>query len=153
AAGCIVVDVHYRRAPEHKYPAALVDCEAALDWTATNAAALGGDGARICVTGDSAGGNLAAALCQRATAPLALQVLVYPVMTARADAVFASRAALGDGRYFLREFDIKNAEREYLNEPGDGDERGASPLTAPGEVLCKLPPTLIITAEFDPLRD
>jgi acetyl esterase len=153
AGDCIVVDVHYRRAPEHKYPAALDDCEAALRWLVGNAAELGGDPARIGVTGDSAGGNLAAALCQRATAAVALQVLIYPVMSARADAHFASRSELGDGSYFLREFDIKNAESEYLADPRDGDELGASPLSAPDALLARLPPTLIITAEFDPLRD
>src|SRR5262249_28293385 len=60
AGGCIVVDVHYRRAPENKYPAALDDCEAALAWVTANAETLGGDPALIGVTGDSAGGNLAA---------------------------------------------------------------------------------------------
>lgn len=153
AGDCIVVDVHYRRAPEHKYPAALNDCEAALDWAERHAAELGADPARIAVTGDSAGGNLAAALCQRTSVPLALQVLVYPVMSARADAHFPSRAALGDGRYFLREYDIKNAEREYLRHPRDGDEFGASPLSAPDSLLARVPRTLVITAEFDPLRD
>jgi acetyl esterase len=153
AGGCIVVDVHYRRAPEHKYPAALEDCEAGLAWAVENAAALGADPTRIMVTGDSAGGNLAAALCQRTTVPLALQVLVYPVMTALAGAQFASRAELGDGRYFLREHDIKHAEHEYLRVPRDGEELGASPLNAPDTLLATLPPSLIITAEFDPLRD
>lgn len=153
AGGCVVVDVRYRRAPEHKYPAALEDCEAALKWAAQNAVALRADPARIAVTGDSAGGNLAAALCQRTAIPLALQVLVYPVTTARADAQFQSRSDLGDGRYFLREYDIKNAEREYLRDPGEGAELGVSPLSAPDAMIARLPPTLIITAEFDPLRD
>jgi acetyl esterase len=153
AGDCIVVDVHYRRAPEHKHPAALEDCETALVWAARNAAGLGADPARIVVTGDSAGGNLAAALCQRAKIPLALQILVYPVMTARADAVFASRTEYGDGRYFLRELDIRNAEREYLADTRDGDALSASPLSAPDSTLARLPPTLIMTAEFDPLRD
>ena len=75
AAGAVVVDVHYRRAPEHRYPAALEDAEAALAWAAANAGALGADPRRLVVAGDSAGGNLAAALCQRSPVPLALQVL------------------------------------------------------------------------------
>lgn len=153
AGGCIVVDVHYRRAPEHKYPAALEDCEAALEWAARNAASLGADPSLIIVTGDSAGGNLAAALCQRTQIPLALQILVYPVMSARADAQFASRSEFGDGQFFLRESDIKNAESEYLSSSRDGEESGASPLLASDDVLKRLPQTLIVTAELDPLRD
>jgi acetyl esterase len=152
AGGCIVVDVHYRRAPENKYPAALEDCEAALRWAIENAEAFGADPHLIAVTGDSAGGNLAAALCQRSSAPI-LQILVYPVMSASPHASFASRMELGDGRYFLRHLDIKNAELEYLHAPRDGEETGASPLLASDEVLARLPPTLIITAELDPLRD
>lgn len=153
AGRCVVVDVHYRRAPEAKYPAALEDCEAALNWAAANAADLGADPRRIVVTGDSAGGNLAAALCQRATAPVALQVLVYPVISAQARADFASRAELGDGRFFLREADIRRAETEYLSDPREGEEPGASPILARREVLARLPPTLIVTAGLDPLRD
>ncbi|MFN3583323.1 alpha/beta hydrolase [Phenylobacterium sp.] len=153
AGGCVVVDVHYRRAPEHRYPAALEDCEAALAWAAREAGVLGADPARIAVTGDSAGGNLAAALCQRAGVPLALQVLVYPVISASAHTDFPSRAALGDGRFFLREADIRNAEAEYLPGPAAGEEPGASPILAAEDVLARLPPTLIVTAGLDPLRD
>src|SRR5215813_7068687 len=143
AGGCVVVDVHYRRAPEHKYPTALEDCEAALRWAVENARALGADQNSIVVTGDSAGGNLAAALCQRSNA-VALQILVYPVMSASQHASFASRTDLGDGRYFLRHLDIKNAESEYLASPQDGEQTGASPLLASDAVIAKLPPTLII---------
>lgn len=153
ASGAVVVDVHYRRAPEHRYPAALDDCEAALNWAVEHAAELGADRDRVVVTGDSAGGNLAAALCLRTRQPVALQVLVYPVLTAQAEADLPSRRALGDGRFFLREFDIKRAEAEYLNEPSDGEELGASPLLAEPATLRRLPPTLIIAAALDPLRD
>ncbi|NEX94788.1 alpha/beta hydrolase [Caulobacter sp. 17J65-9] len=153
AAGAVVVDVHYRRAPEHKYPAALRDCEAALVWAHAAARGLGADPRRIVVTGDSAGGNLAAALCQRTRVPVALQVLVYPVMSASARADFASRGQLGDGRFFLREFDIKRAESEYLARPAHGEQAGVSPLLAPDRVVRRVPRALIITAELDPLRD
>lgn len=153
AGRCVVVDVHYRRAPEDKYPAALEDCDAALAWTAAHAAELGADPGRIAVTGDSAGGNLAAAACQRASVSLALQVLVYPVMSASSRAQFASRSALGDGRFFLREYDIRHAELEYLSDPAQGEEPGASPILASDAVLARLPPTLIVTAALDPLRD
>jgi len=153
AGGCVVVDVHYRRAPEHKYPAALEDCEAALTWAAKEAGSLGADPTRVVVTGDSAGGNLAAALCQRARIPLALQVLVYPVISASAHADFPSRPALGDGRFFLRDADIRNAEAEYLPDPTAGEEPGASPILSADPVIASLPPTLIVTAGLDPLRD
>ncbi|MEE2690959.1 MAG: alpha/beta hydrolase [Pseudomonadota bacterium] len=151
AARAIVVDVDYRRAPENKFPAALDDCVAALKWAAANAAALGGDPARIAVAGDSAGGNLAAAAVQQARGIAALQVLVYPVISASPSADFASRRQFGDGRYFLRHEDIANAEREYLKTPEQGDRPEASPILA--EDLSGLPPALIITAAFDPLRD
>ena len=111
AGGCIVVDVDYRRAPEHRFPAALEDCETALAWTAAHAAELGGDPGRLVVCGDCPGGALAGVVCQRAKHPVALQVLVYPVMTSQAAAAFPSRRRLGDGRFFLREFDIKPTAR------------------------------------------
>jgi acetyl esterase len=150
-AGAIVVDVDYRRAPEHLYPAALQDCEAALRWTEANAAALGGDPARLVVTGDSAGGNLAAGLCQRRPAKVALQLLVYPVLTAADDDEFVSRRELGGGQFFLSLADIRRAEREYLAGTGREREPGASPVLATN--FAGLPPALIITAGLDPLRD
>lgn len=153
AAGAVVVDVDYRRAPEDKHPAALRDCEAALDWVHAHLGELGGDPRRIVVAGDSAGGNLAAALCQRTRVPVALQVLVYPVLSASPTAAFPSRTAFGDGSYFLREFDIKRAETEYLARPEDGDQVGASPLLASIGALSKVAPALIITAGLDPLVD
>jgi acetyl esterase len=152
-SGCIVVDVDYRRAPEHKFPAALKDCEAALDWMAANAEALGGDASRLVVTGDSAGGALAASVCLRTHHRLALQVLVYPVMTAEPRADLASRRELGDGRFFLREFDIRRAEREYLADPAQGDDPAVSPLAAGDAALRGQPPTLFVVAGLDPLRD
>lgn len=150
---CILVDVNYRRAPEHRYPMALDDCLAALSWAAENARALGADPARIVVTGDSAGGHLAAGVCQQTSVPVALQILVYPVMTASADPKLASRKALGDGRYFLREFDILRAETEYFEADAQRETAPASPLLASRAVLAKQPPTLVITAGLDPLCD
>lgn len=152
-ADVIVVDVDYRRAPESRFPAAIDDCEAALAWVAENAHTLGGDPERLMVTGDSAGGALAAVACQRTQVPVHRLVLLYPVMTAAPDARFASRTDLGDGRYFLRELDIKRAETEYLNCPTQGEDPRISPLLADDETLRGHPPTLVITAEFDPLRD
>lgn len=153
ASGCVVVDVDYRRAPEHKYPAAARDCEAALDWAHANARALGADPRRIVVTGDSAGGHLAAGLCQRTRTPVALQILMYPVISAGRGADFASRRQLGDGRWFLREFDILRAEREYFDTDQDREAWPGNLLAAPMRVLRRQPPTLIVTAGLDPLRD
>lgn len=150
---CIVVDVDYRRAPENKHPAALDDCVAALDWAQKNARRLGADPARVVVTGDSAGGHLAAAVCQVSSVSVALAILVYPVMTASRNAGFASRSALGDGRYFLREFDILRAEDEYF-DPGQNREKAPeSPLLASSEVLERHPATVVFTAGLDPLVD
>ncbi|MGH7027845.1 alpha/beta hydrolase [Brevundimonas sp.] len=154
AAGeCIVVDVDYRRAPENRHPAALDDCVAALDWARRNARRLGADPARIIVTGDSAGGHLAAATCQVSPAPVALAILVYPVTTASRNAQLASRQALGDGRYFLREFDILRAEAEYFPPDQDREKGPESPLLASDEFLERHPPTVVFTAGLDPLVD
>lgn len=154
AAGeCIVVDVDYRRAPEHQHPAALEDCLGALDWAQENARRLGADPDRIIVTGDSAGGHLAAATCQASPVPVALAILVYPVMTASQTAQLASRSALGDGRYFLREFDILRAEVEYFAPNQDREKGPASPLLASRDVLERHPPTVVFTAGLDPLVD
>jgi acetyl esterase len=153
AGDCVVVDVDYRRAPEHRHPAALDDCLAAMAWAAANARALSGDPARIVVTGDSAGGHLAAAACQQTSIAVALQILVYPVTSASAHADFASRKTLGDGAYFLREFDILRAEREYFSLGDDRENAPASPLLASAEVLSRQPRTVVVTAGLDPLRD
>lgn len=153
AGECVVVDVDYRRAPEHKHPAALLDCLAALEWAAANAARLGADPDRIVVTGDSAGGHLAAAVCQQTAVPVKLQILVYPVTSASARPAFPSRQMLGDGRYFLREFDILRAEIEYFVPEEDREQAPASPVLASAEVLRRQPPTVVFTASLDPLVD
>tara|TARA_R110002051_G_scaffold124928_1_gene198322 strand:- start:787 stop:1809 length:1023 start_codon:yes stop_codon:yes gene_type:complete len=153
AGGCVVVDVDYRRAPEHKHPAALRDCLAALAWARRNARKLGADASRIVVTGDSAGGYLAAGVCQQTPVPVALQVLVYPVTSASRKTNFVSRRELGDGRYFLREFDILRAEREYFRTGQNRERAPASPLLASARVLRGQPRTLVVTATLDPLKD
>lgn len=149
----VVVDVAYGRAPENRFPAALEDCEAALDWAMAHAAELGADPRRLVVAGDSAGGALAASVCLRTRHAVALQVLVYPVMTAQAGADFPSRRALGDGRFFLREFDIRRAEQEYLADPAQGEDPAVSPLAAADVALNGQPPTLFVVAGLDPLKD
>lgn len=154
AAGqCILVDVDYRLAPENQHPAALNDCMAALSWVAEQAEGLGGDPRRILITGDSAGGFLAALVAQQTDVPLAGQILVYPVCTASSQQTFPSRKALGDGRFFLREFDILRAEEEYFAGSDAKESAGGSPLLADDETLRRLPPSLIVTASLDPLVD
>ena len=146
-----MVSVEYRLAPEHRFPAALDDCFAAAAWLTEHAAELGGDPARVAVAGDGAGGNLAAtvALRARVSGPtLAGQVLVYPVTDAARDTV--SYHDNGDG-YLLTEPDMAWFWDCYLGPDGDPADRFASPLHAAD--LAGLPPALVITAEYDPLRD
>lgn len=150
--GCAVVAVEYRKAPEHPFPVPLEDCFAALKWVAANAAQLGIDAARMGVVGDSAGGNLAAAvalLARDAGGPaLRVQVLTYPAVDASMTqpSVTENAAAPLLGRpqmdWFWKHY---NADKADLRDPR------LSPLYA--EDLSGLPPALLATAEFDPLRD
>ncbi len=154
AAGAVVVSVEYRRAPEAQFPAPLEDCLAATRWCADHAADLGGDPRRLVVGGDSAGGNLAAAVAlavrDAGDGPtIAFQLLVYPVTDARCDS--PSHAENGVG-YLLTSAGMRWFWDHYLGDrPGAGDDHLASPLQAPD--LSGLPPALVITAEYDPLRD
>jgi acetyl esterase len=151
ASGAIVVSVEYRLAPEHRFPAALDDCFAATEWLAEHAAELGGDPARLAVAGDSAGGNLAATVALRARVhgpALAAQVLVYPVCDAARDT--ASYAENREG-YLLSARDMAWFWDCYLGPDGDPADPFASPLRAAD--LGGLPPALVLTAEYDPLRD
>jgi acetyl esterase len=142
----------YRLAPEHRFPAAVEDAEAAVRWAAASADRLGIDGERIAVGGDSAGGNLAAAvthLLRDGTGPrLAFQLLVYPVTQHLADTPSA-RAA--DDPVFFNARSVRWYWEHYLRSPEDGRDPRASPLLA-GR-FDTLPPALVITAEHDPLRD
>jgi acetyl esterase len=154
--GVIVVSVDYRLSPEYRFPTGVEDSYAALCWTAENAEALGGDPARIAVTGDSAGGNISAVLCQltraRSGPAVAYQVLVYPMVNVDLAADYASRQAFGGGDYFLSLEDIKWVNSHYF---GDYEKQKldlrASPILE--KDLSGLPPALVITAGFDPLRD
>jgi acetyl esterase len=149
--GCVVVSVDYRLAPEHRYPAALDDCYAALCWTASSAPALGVDPSRIGVAGASSGGNLAAATAllarDRGEPPLAFQCLVYPTLDDRMET-----ASVGFvGTPMIDGSDVARCWDYYL-----GPERtDVSPYAAPGRAadLAGLPPTYVMTAELDPLRD
>jgi acetyl esterase len=151
AAGALVVSVGYRLAPEHRHPAAVEDCWAAVRWVAANAATLGGRPDRVAVAGDSAGGNLATVVARRARDQggprLAFQLLVYPVTEAACDA--ASYREFANG-YHLTAALMRWYWGHYL---GGADSAGpdASPLRAAD--LAGLPPALVVTAEYDPLRD
>lgn len=152
-AGCIVVSVGYRLAPEHKFPAAPEDCYAATKWVALNAAAFGGDPTRIAVGGDSAGGNLAAAVAQMAAdrggAPgLVHQLLIYPVTNYAFDT--PSYRENGEG-YLLTQELMQWFWKQYLSSDEDGKNAYASPIQA--RELRRVAPAFVITAEFDPLRD
>jgi acetyl esterase len=152
AAGCVVVSVDYRLAPEHKFPAAPEDCYAAVQWVAASAAEFGGDPSRLAVGGDSAGGNLAAVVSHmardRGGPPLAFQLLVYPVTDHHFGTV--SYQQNGDG-YLLTRDSMVWFWNHYLEKEADGTSPLASPLRCTN--LANLPPAFVITAEFDPLRD
>ncbi len=151
-ARCAVASVDYRLAPEHKFPAAVDDALAATRWVARMADALGLDGTRVAVGGDSAGGNLAAvaalALRDAGGPPLAAQLLIYPATDMAADA--PSHAKYAEGYLLTREAVLWFAGN-YLRAPGDAADWRASPLRAAD--LSHLPPAYVITAGYDPLLD
>ena len=155
-ADAIVLSVDYRRPPEHKFPAAVDDSYLAACWAADHATELGGDATRIAVTGDSAGGNLAAVVSQLAKAngrpAIAFQALVYPATDLELAKPFRSRAAFGGGEYFLSTRDMDWFVSLYLNDPRkDVADPRASPLRS--HDLAGLPPAVVVTAGFDPLHD
>lgn len=150
-ARCSVVAVDYRLAPEHPAPAALDDCIAATKWMFSNAATIGVDPARIAIGGDSAGGNLAALVSLHAGVNPVFQLLVYPATDMRMD--YPSHRENAQG-YLLTADSMTWFIGHYLQ----GDERKKheplySPILSDDGTLKKSPPTLVITAEFDPLRD
>ena len=150
-SGQSVLSVAYRLAPENPFPAGLSDCVQATRWAVAHAAELGIDPERVAVGGDSAGANLAAVVCQIAPAPIAFQLLVYPITDARAGS--ASYAENADG-YFLTAAGMEWFIGHYLSGgQGSREDPRVSPLLAADETLASCPPTMLITAGFDPLRD
>jgi acetyl esterase len=151
-AGCHVLSVDYRLAPEHPFPAAVEDADLALGWAAAEAAALGADPHRIVLAGGSAGGNLAAVAALRAHdrgGPRACgQLLFYPV--ADAPGPTPSYRDFAEG-FYLTQADMAWFWQQYVPDPASGTDPAAAPLRAPD--LAGLPPALVITAGHDPLRD
>lgn len=151
ASGAAVLSVGYRLAPEHPYPAPVDDCYDALVWAATHAATLGCDPTRLAVAGDSAGGNLSAAVAimarDRGGPALRHQLLIYPVTDD--DFSLASYAENGGGEYFLGSAMMRWFWDLYLGDVTD------APLARVARTpdLSGLPSATVITAEYDPLRD
>lgn len=152
AAGAVVVSVGYRKAPEHVFPAAPEDCYAATAWVVEHAAELGVDPAAVAVAGDSAGGNLAAAVTlmarDRGGPTLAYQLLIYPAVDAGGE--YASRVENGEG-YLLTKNAMDWFYGHYLASPDQIEEPYASPIRAADHT--GLPPAIVITAGYDPLCD
>jgi acetyl esterase len=151
-AGCMVVAVDYRLAPEHPFPAAAEDAYEALTWAMREADSLGGDPNRVAVAGDSSGANLAAAatlmIRDRGGEQPVLQVLTCPAT----DYELESESMRTYGNSFVIERrDLRWCWDHYLSGAADADDPYASPLRAPS--LERLPPALVMTAELDPLRD
>ncbi|WP_128476862.1 alpha/beta hydrolase [Halorussus pelagicus] len=157
---CVVVSVDYRLAPEHPFPAAVEDADAALQWVADHAETFGGDPDRLAVGGTSAGGNLAAVTAMRvrdarrdperdeSVPDIARQFLFYPITDYAFDT--DSYAENGDGP-LLTETDMRWFWDRYLRSEVDGANPYAAPLRAPD--LADLPPATVVTCGFDPLRD
>ena len=151
----VVVSVDYRLAPEHPFPAGFEDCLTATHWAADNIAELGGDADRIAVAGDSAGGNLSAAVALVTTKEggpkLAAQLLIYPGVDFREDdELHPSRIENGEGLFLTAE-DMRWFRNHYLHDEAHVDDPRASVLLAPD--LTGLPPAVVGTGEYDPLRD
>ena len=155
SGGAVGVSVGYRLAPENKFPAGVEDCFSALRWVAVNALVLGGDPDRICVAGDSAGGNLSAVMChlaKREGGPnIWKQLLFYPSVAIGDDERYWSRELYGNGDYFLSDESIRYMRSLYVNGEEDFQDFRVSPILA--DDFSKLPGALVITAECDPLRD
>ncbi len=149
-SGCVVIAVDYRRAPETRFPGAIDDCAAVLRWIEANAMDLDVDGERLALCGDSAGGNLAAATALRANRdgrPVRHLALLYPMVDPACDT--ASMHAFARGHLLARD-GVQWSWSQYLSEPADATNPWVSLLHAEPAAF---PPTSVVTAECDPLRD
>lgn len=149
-SGCAVLSVDYRLAPEHKFPAPLDDCVAALRWAHGHAGEIGADPGRIALGGDSAGGNLAISAAMTAGVPLRFLLLAYPCTDLRLGSASVSENSAGP---FLTESLMRWFVAHYLDGAADPGDPLASPLLASDEQLAGLPPSLVLTAQYDVLRD
>jgi acetyl esterase len=151
SSGCKVISVDYRLAPEHPFPAAIEDCLAALKWVEKHASDLSVDPNRIAVAGDSAGGNLAAAVTQQSKGKggthIAFQLLLYPITSLHAD--LPSNFAFAGN--VLTQPPVNWFYSQYVPHDADSSDPRLSPLRA--KDLSGLPPAYIVTAGFDPLHD
>jgi acetyl esterase len=146
-----VLSVDYRLAPEHPYPAGLTDALNVTRWAAANANELGCSAQRMAVGGDSAGANLATVVAQLQVVPLKFQLLLYPVIDARMGT--DSYTEFADGP-FLTAAGMKWFIELYLSGgQGSADDPRVSPILASDAALSGSPPTAIVTAGHDPLRD
>ncbi len=150
---CIVISVDYRKAPKYKFPTAVEDTYAALQWAVINAVKLHGDPKRTAVSGDSAGGNIAAAVClmakDRGGPHIVFQLLAYPATNLSSlDTESYQKFATG---YDLTKATVEKLRDNYLRNAADRFNPYASPLLA--KDLRNLPPALVITGEHDVLRD
>lgn len=148
---CAVLSVDYRLAPEFPFPTPLVDCVTATRWAHDNAASIGIDATRIAIGGDSAGGNIAAAIANMQVVPAVYQLLIYPVTDCRLgheshqenkDGPFLTHAAM---KWFVDHY-VSGTDTS-LTDPR------LSPLFETDANIASAPPACVITAEFDPLRD
>jgi acetyl esterase len=150
--GAVVITPAYRLAPEAKFPAAADDCVATYEWALARADEVGADSTRIAIGGDSAGGNLSAVVAldarDRALPAPRVQVLVYPVTDCEFDSPSMTENAKG---YFLEAETMRWFWNHYARTPADFDDPRFSPLRAPD--LSGVAPAVVITAEYDPLRD
>jgi acetyl esterase len=151
AAGCVVVSVDYRLAPEHPAPAAMVDCSAVTAWVFVHGAEEGWDSSRVAVGGDSAGGNLAALVAQEQADALRAQLLVYPAT----DLTRSSPSHVENGEGFVLTARVIDwFVQNYLGGTGiDPDDPSVSPAVASPRRLGRTARASIITAGYDPLRD
>ncbi|MCE0767744.1 alpha/beta hydrolase [Pseudonocardia kujensis] len=151
-AGCVVVSVDYRLAPEHKFPVPFEDCLEAVRWVAGHGEEIGGDPTRLAVGGESAGANLAAAVAlvdrERGELPISLQVLVYPATEYAVERPSWRRNSAGP---VMTSRDVVWFWDLYLRDEADRSDPRATPSSA--TAFDRLPPAFVLTAEHDPLCD
>ncbi len=149
--GAVVVSFDYRHAPEHRFPAAHDDARSALTWAAENAAELGGDAARLAVAGWSAGANLAGHVCQRARDEGGPDIVAQLLMTPVTDHSMATGSYTANGEGFVLTAGLMGWFMDHYVDAGERSDPRLSILHA--DDLSGLPPAVIVTAKFDPLRD